>query len=353
MSGRTIGSLCTGILGLDRAVAEHFGAELAWYSEVEPAACTIIEREHPGVPNLGDLTLVDWSTVPPVDILTAGYPCQPFSHAGKRKGASDARHLWPYIIDAVRVLRPRWVVAENVRGHLSLGFDRVLWSLAEAGFDAEWCVLRASDVGAAHQRARVFLVATDTACHSGRVGNRDGQAPADADRLDDHGGRDVRAGGRTEPADGHRHAPVEWGKYAAAIDRWAGLVGRPAPHPVDEKGRLSPALVEWMMGYPEGWVAELPRTKALKALGNAVVSQQALAALRELCPLGDPVTTEAPTAEKVDLLPTPVVNDMGARKTPAEWDEWTARMKAKHGNGNGHGASLSIEAQRLAGEVSA
>ena len=86
-----IGSLCTGILGLDRATAEHFGGELAWVSEIEPAACSIIERAHPSVPNLGDLKAIDWATVEPVDIITAGYPCQPFSHAGKRKGTDDPR----------------------------------------------------------------------------------------------------------------------------------------------------------------------------------------------------------------------------------------------------------------------
>lgn len=409
MSGLTIGSLCTGILGLDRAVADHFDADLAWVSEIEPAAVTVIEREHPEVPNLGDLTAVDWADVPPVDILTAGYPCQPFSHAGKRQGASDVRHLWPFIIDAVRHLRPRWVVAENVRGHLSLGFDRVLWSLAEAGFDAEWCVLRASDVGACHQRARVFLVASDTASNEGRLldGDRQVGHPADADgvagapTVTEHWG--PCPVGEQEPVEGAQRlrgmaaAGVDWGKYAPAVERWAALFGRPAPHPVDDAGRLSPRLVEWMMGYPEGWVDGLTRTQALKALGNAVVTQQAAAALRELAPMGEvapmPVAGHkltllpTPTAnqpggtaaqhlarknamadgakrtsvtdlrmavdlvvgnETLPLLPTPVVNDMGARKTPAEWDAWCADMKARHGNGNGHGNSLSIEAQRVA-----
>lgn len=75
-----------------------------------------------------------------------------------------------------------------------------------------------------------------------------------------------------------------WGPYAPAIRRWTQVVGRPAPDPTDDKGRLNPSFVEWMMGYPEGWVDGLNRTKALKALGNAVVPQQALAALRELEP---------------------------------------------------------------------
>src|SRR5690606_22830870 len=131
---------------LDLAVQAHFGAEMAWHSEIEKAVLPVIDREWPGVPNLGDIKQIRWDDVPPVDVLTAGYPCQPFSHAGKRKGEDDPRHLWPFIIEGIRTIRPSVVVLENVRGHLTKGFDAVLGSLAEAGFDAEWCLLRASDV---------------------------------------------------------------------------------------------------------------------------------------------------------------------------------------------------------------
>jgi DNA (cytosine-5)-methyltransferase 1 len=366
------GSLCTGIAGLDMAAHAVYGAELAWYSELEPAPCQILEREHPGVPNLGDLTAIDWAQLEPVDILTAGYPCQPFSHAGNRKGADDVRHLWPYIAEAVRVLRPRRVVLENVAGHLSLGFGSVLGDLAEARFDAEWCVLRASDVGACHQRARLFIVArnadgaradaltppgssrgaagesgrtaehadgggleasgpggdgTDGPLGAGRGGEQHlhtashpGAGPAPYSRGERHvaadaadlgherGGPARRRGdgptdsghpaadadqiglwGGGEPGDAEaprlqgapsgRGMAVAWGQYAPAIARWAATLGRPAPAPTDDRGRLSPAFVEWMMGYPAGWVDGLTRTQALKALGNAVVPQQGAAAV--------------------------------------------------------------------------
>ncbi len=81
------GSLFSGYGGLDMAV----GGDLAWYSEIEPAACKVMEENHPGVPNLGDITEIDWSDVPRVDVLTGGYPCQPFSHAGLRKGSCHNR----------------------------------------------------------------------------------------------------------------------------------------------------------------------------------------------------------------------------------------------------------------------
>jgi len=130
------------------------GGQLVWLSEVDKAACTVLAAHYPAVPNLGDLKLIDWATVQSVDVITAGYPCQPFSHAGKREGVNDDRHLWPYIREAVSVLRPGLVVLENVRGHLSLGLKEVLADLTDIGYDAQWRTVRASDAGAPHQRAK-------------------------------------------------------------------------------------------------------------------------------------------------------------------------------------------------------
>ena len=155
-----IGSLATGYGGLDLAIESVIpGASLAWVADIEPGPCKVLAHRFPGVPNLGDLTRAYWARVPHVDILTAGYPCQPFSHAGRRKGTDDERHLWPYIATAILALRPRLVVLENVAGHLSLGFGDVLGDLASLGYDAQWISLRAADVGACHGRRRVFIAA--------------------------------------------------------------------------------------------------------------------------------------------------------------------------------------------------
>ena len=154
-----IGSLCTGYGGLDLAVEQHFNAETIWCAEYDKHASKIIEKRFPGIPNFGDIKQIDWTTVPAVDIITAGYPCQPFSQAGQRKGENDPRHIWPEILEAIRHLRPRYAILENVRGHLSLGFDTVLRDLANIGFDAEWSLVRASEAGAPHQRARLYIVA--------------------------------------------------------------------------------------------------------------------------------------------------------------------------------------------------
>lgn len=117
----------------------------------------MLKHRFPGVPNFGDVTQIDWANVEPVDILTGGYPCQPFSLAGRRLGTNDERHLWPFVVDALRHLMPKQVVFENVRGHLSIGFDEVLRDLAFLGYKVAWDLVAANEVGAPHRRQRIFI----------------------------------------------------------------------------------------------------------------------------------------------------------------------------------------------------
>lgn len=179
-----IGSLFTGYAGLDRAVQEVLGGQVAWYSENNQAASKVLAHHHPDVPNLGDIATINWDQVAPVDILTGGFPCQDVSSAGRRAGMGEGTRsgLWAHMATAVDHLRPRVVIVENVRGLTSaradcdlepcpwcLGDDEhvhlralgcLLGDLADIGYDAQWCGLRAADVGAPHGRYRIFVVAT-------------------------------------------------------------------------------------------------------------------------------------------------------------------------------------------------
>ncbi len=330
-----IGSLCTGYGGLDMAVQSVIGGTVAWVADIDPGAAALLAYRHPEVPNLGDLTIVDWSAVEPIEVLTAGYPCQPFSLAGNREGEADERHLWPFIAEAVRVLRPRLVVLENVAGHRSLGFGRVLGDLAEAGFDAEWTSLLAADVDATHPRERVFIAAQDADRAAGlqwwraASGQASGRGPrpdarrrgdvpaADADGQhagavaagDRRGESAAQAGdrgapvsdalgvgrgeGRAEPAgqQGRPDAAVSsdearFGKYAPTIGRWTRALGRTAPDPTEPNARggrrLAAPFAEWMMGVPAGHVTGVPglsRNQQIHLLGNGVVPQQGAQAL--------------------------------------------------------------------------
>jgi DNA (cytosine-5)-methyltransferase 1 len=155
----TTGSLCTGYGGLDIGIEAVYDTRTIWHAETEPAAAQLLAERFPGVPNIGDITAVDWASVPPVDILTAGFPCQPISHAGKRKGQDDERWIWPSVATAVGVLRPRLAVFENVAAITVRGLEPVLADLAALGFDAEWTCLPASAIGAPHRRERWFCLA--------------------------------------------------------------------------------------------------------------------------------------------------------------------------------------------------
>ena len=302
----TIGSLFSGYGGLDIAVKNHYGATVAWHSEIDASANRVLAAHDPDIPNLGDMTKIDWNTTPPVEILTGGYPCQPFSHAGHRKGDKDERHLWPYVCTAIDALRPRLAVLENVRGHLSLGFGDVLADLSRIGYDARWAVVRASDAGAPHSRARLFIAAYPSSPGlQGPVvlpesaGRQEPRGTAGSDRAaipphsdsDGHGfqlhprgmggleGRAAREAPERQRSRSIADPGIDWGKYEQATRRWEAVT-REAPSPTverDGRPRLSPVFVEWMMGLDEGHVTGHGLTSAneLKMLGNGVCPQQA------------------------------------------------------------------------------
>lgn len=219
MSGLlTVGEVCAGYGGLSLGLSMLARTRVAWVSEIDAAANRVLADRCPGSPNLGDLTSVDWKTVPTVDILAGGTPCQDLSTAGHRAGmrAGTRSGLWASMARAIKALKPPLVVWENVRGALSSGADsradssvesgqgclggldtdgpalraagRVLGDLAGLGYDAQWATVTAASVGAPHRRERLFVLAH-------RRGNG---AAADALRV-----LHVRAPGRGERPESH------------------------------------------------------------------------------------------------------------------------------------------------------
>ena len=154
----TVGSLFSGIGGLDLGL-ERAGMKIIWQSEIDPYCNKVLKKHWPEVINHGNIKDINWRTVKRPDIICGGYPCQPFSTAGKRRGTDDPRHLWPWVRDAISALRPKYAILENVRGHLSMGGLQVIGELAEIGYDAEWRVVSAAGVGAPHRRDRIIIVA--------------------------------------------------------------------------------------------------------------------------------------------------------------------------------------------------
>jgi len=159
-------SLCAGYggidLGLKRAIPN---LRTVAFSEIEAFACAnLVSKMEAGLldpaPVWTNLKTFPWQSFRgKVDILSGGYPCQPFSSAGKRLGKDDPRHLWPYIADGIRILQPALCFFENVEGHISLGLREVIEHLGELGYAATWGIFSAAEVGAPHQRKRVFILA--------------------------------------------------------------------------------------------------------------------------------------------------------------------------------------------------
>ena len=170
----THGGLFEGYGGTTMAAALALGElDTRWVSDIKPASVKLLAHRHPEVPNLGDMTEIDWSAAPPVDVLTASWPCQPHSPAGKRLGEADPRALWPFVARAVAQTRPAIFLGENVARIASNGeLRRVVRSLAGLGYVGSWRCVRASDLGACHQRNRCFVVAVDPAADAWREAGR-------------------------------------------------------------------------------------------------------------------------------------------------------------------------------------
>lgn len=154
----TVGSLFSGIGGLDLGL-ERAGMQVIWQSEIDPYACKVLSKHWPEVVNHGDIKKINWEEIERPNVICGGYPCQPFSTAGKRRGEEDPRHLWPWVREAISQLRPDYAILENVRGHLSMGGLSVVAELASIGYDCEWRVVSAASVGANHRRDRIIIVA--------------------------------------------------------------------------------------------------------------------------------------------------------------------------------------------------
>ena len=155
----TCGSLFSGIGGLDLGF-ERAGFTVRWQVEIDPFCREVLAKHWPDVPRYGDIRELTGDELEPVDCIIGGFPCQDVSSAGARVGIDGARSgLWSEFARLVGVLRPRFVIVENVPGLLIRGMGRVLGDLAALGLDAEWQVLPAAAFGAPHERGRVLLAA--------------------------------------------------------------------------------------------------------------------------------------------------------------------------------------------------
>lgn len=306
-------------LGVSLAIGKHY-RPIAYVEREATSAAVLAANMERGwldkAPIWDDITTFTGDVVSPlvdnIDIVTAGFPCQPWSVAGKRRGTDDERWLWHLIFRLVCEIRPPIVFLENVPGILHGGIEHVLGDLSSIGFDAEWTCVRASDVGAPHRRERVFILANTESQRSGRkrVSIRSGeprQTTPDTDRR----GATV---GNTPNLVSEREQPERtWGREPKEttgscsrdlvysdeqrLQRWGRFIQRgnewipfpPSPSDTDawtrilaERPDLAPATKPEIRGVVDGMARGLARNDQLRILGNGVVPQQAAFAYKLL-----------------------------------------------------------------------
>ena len=157
------GSLFSGIGGFDLA-SEWMGWDNVFHCEVNPFCQQVLKYYWPNATQLNDIKTTDFTQYAnKIDIISGGFPCQPFSTAGKRLGSNDERHLWPFMLRAIQQIKPRWVVAENVLGLVNwsegLVLEEVLSDLEHSGYQVQTYVLPSAGIGTPHKRQRVYVVA--------------------------------------------------------------------------------------------------------------------------------------------------------------------------------------------------
>jgi len=163
-------SLFAGIGGFDLGL-ERAGMQCAGQVEINPFCQRVLAHHWPDVKRIGDIYDVTESDFGAVDLVCGGFPCQPFSHAGKRRGKEDDRYLWPEMLRVIKAYRPAWVFGENVAGIVQMELDNVLSDLEREDYETQAFLIPACAVDAPHERKRVWIVAhSDVRRNSGRSG---------------------------------------------------------------------------------------------------------------------------------------------------------------------------------------
>ena len=277
--------LFSGIGGFSLGLERTGGFETAAFCEYEDFPRKVLAKHWPDVPCFPDVRELKGSDIDgPIDVICGGYPCQPFSTAGKRRGQEDDRHLWPEFSRLVAELRPAWVIGENVAGHISMGIDDVLSDLEGQGYAARPFVIPACSVDAPHRRDRVWTVAHATQLQRDGSAEYRQQGQRQVQQSGKRGRAQLMADASGVNAQGQQSSSADTQKRAQPRERSIGSrrygVGRGRPEP--GMGGMADGLPAGMDG-PCRWLGEPDisrvakgvkgRANRLKALGNAVVPQ--------------------------------------------------------------------------------
>jgi len=264
--------ICSGIGGFALGFQWAELSSPVLFCDIEPWSRKILAKHWPDVPiaeDVKELANDPDGLIPDCDILTAGYPCQPFSLAGERRGTEDDRHIWPYIFSIIQRKRPSWCVFENVYGHVSMGLDEVLSDLEGEGYAARPFIVPACAADAPHRRDRVWIIARNVAYADNRHRSRKVKGILDqSDRQTSN-----RSSRRGEDVADSNSAGLQGRQNARDISQ-----SRAQRNKQSARRSERPDGQNWKPEPPVGRVANgIPRrVDRLKGLGNAIVPQIAM-----------------------------------------------------------------------------
>ena len=285
--------LCSGIGGFALGFQWAGLSKPVLFCDIEPWSRKILKKHWPDVPiaeDVKELASEPDGLIPRTDpkktILTAGYPCQPFSHAGKRLGHKDDRHIWPYILQIVAHKRPAFCVFENVYGHVSMGLDQVLLDLEAQGYATRPFIVPACGVDAPHRRDRIWIIAHTDSHREPNVGN----ASSCGQRGDNGRWAGQEPENRCEDVADTRHAGVHQPRQSGDVEQEGGNERRVRRDGLSKKQSVQrqdvghtnrkrgQAPQQWLPEPSVGRVAHgIPkRVDRLRGLGNAIVPQIAM-----------------------------------------------------------------------------
>jgi DNA (cytosine-5)-methyltransferase 1 len=287
----TFGSLFAGIGGLDLGL-ERAGMICKWQVEIDPFCRKVLQKHWPNVPKYEDVRNVGKHNLEPVDLICGGFPCQPHSLAGKRKGAEDDRNLWPEYRRIIGELQPAWVIGENVPGIRTTILDDILSDLENMDYQTRTLVIPACAFGAPHIRARVFVLAHSSIARSWRLPVFEGGSRQE-NAYPDRGGESVAnsssTGWNTRGGQSNQYNQAQGGNGKRKFTRSdTGIypdTSNPGGKGLAQRERTAgerthaatPGSNWWEVEPGVGRVANgIPnRVDRLRALGNAVVPQVA------------------------------------------------------------------------------
>jgi DNA (cytosine-5)-methyltransferase 1 len=281
--------LFSGIGGFSLAADWTGGIETVAFCEIEPYCQKVLKKHWPDVPIFSDIKELKGDDVGSVDIVCGGFPCQPFSYAGKRRGKADDRHLWPEMFRVIQECKPTWVVGENVPGLIDLALEDCFLDLESEGYEVQPLIIPAAGVGAPHRRKRVWILGYTK--HNGlptieklrsyeAASDQWREKESEKARESKGAGRSINVSGLQRCKNGVKYEQnVAYANSERLQGQWREY------EPIQKRTAKQPAANCSQKAISEQWLIEpnvgrvahgIPnRVHRLKALGNSIVPQVA------------------------------------------------------------------------------